>query len=169
MIAIIVGALVLSVVIILVGLQFKEESINLYDNELVGYTVSYPEGWIVREFPDTKTGAGFRPEEIEGDCIIIDSRPRPTSENETPFKEYVETAAIMEIQGFEKLVSIKEFTTDSGLVGYKTEWIYRDFSGQEQKSLPITYFDNGEETIQIALEKRDYESIYNQMILSFSR
>ncbi|MFA5083790.1 MAG: hypothetical protein WC475_00170 [Candidatus Paceibacterota bacterium] len=153
-----------------------------YMNEKFGYSVDYPNDWTFREFPDTKTGAGFRPsgspEDIASECVNIDARGTAENEYDTPFDEYVKIAAPVEIQGFEKLNSIEPVMTAGGLTGYKTTWIYKNFSGQEKISLPIAYFDNEEtiqesfgplkyKTVQISLNSEACEEIYNQMLSTF--
>jgi hypothetical protein len=150
-----------------------------YENAKFGYSVDYPSSWTFREFPDTQTGAGFRPlsspDDIASECVAADARGTAENEYNTPFDEYVKRAAVVEIQNYEKLNSIEPVTTTSGLVGYKTTWIYRTFSGQEKISLPITYFENEKivqagngqlkyKTVQITLNNEDCEETYNQML-----
>jgi hypothetical protein len=150
-----------------------------YGNTKFSYSIDYPRDWTFREFPDTQTGAGFRPlngpEEIASECITIDERGTAGNEYSTPFDEYVKRAAIVEIQGYEKLNSIRSVTTTVGLVGYETTWVYRAMDGQEKVSLPITYFENEKtiqtgngqlkyKTVQITLNNEDCEGTYNQML-----
>jgi hypothetical protein len=160
----------------------KSAGWQTYINEGFGYSINYPIEWAFREFPDTKSGAGFRPlsslEEIESECINIDARGTAENEYNTPFDEYVKVAAIAEIQGYEKLNSIESVTTTSGLAGFKTTWIYKIIDGQEKISLPITYFENKKtvqmengqlkyKTIQTTLNNKDCEEIYNKMLPTF--
>ncbi len=159
--------------------QDKTAGWQTYNNSKIGYKVEYPENWTYREFPSTKTGAGFRPisspEEISSECVNVDARTTAVSQYNIPFEEYARKAAIVEIQNFEKLNSIESITSESGAVGYKTTWIYKTFNGQQKISDPITYFDfqpasQGSEkykTIQISLNGSDCEEIYNQMIKTF--
>lgn len=153
-----------------------------YINEKFGYSVNYPNSWTFREFPDTKMGAGFRPlsspEDIASECVNVDARGTAENEYNTPFDEYVKRAAAVEIQGFEKLNSIKPIRTASGLTGYETTWIYKNITGQERISLPITYFEHKKtiqetfgplkfKTVQITLNDISCEGIYNQMLSTF--
>jgi hypothetical protein len=153
-----------------------------YINTKFGYSIEYPANWVFREFPDTQTGAGFRPlnspNEITSECVIVDSRGTGENEYNTPFSAYVKKAAIIEIQGYEKLNSIKSITTATGLIGYETTWIYKDVNGQDKISLPITYFGNKNtiqtndiklkyKTVQITLNSKNCEEIYNQMLPTF--
>ncbi len=149
-----------------------------YENKKFGYSVNYPSDWAFREFPDTQTGAGFRPlnspPAIESECITVDERETSKNKYNTPFDEYVKIAAIEEIQNYEKLNSIQSVTTTAGIIGYETTWIYRTFSGEEKTSLPITYFDNKKtgpensqsnyKTLQITLNNKNCEEVYNQML-----
>jgi len=153
-----------------------------YINEKFDYSVNYPSNWTFREFPDTQTGAGFRPlsssEEIASECVTINAMGTAENEYNAPFGEYVKKAAIVEIQGYEKLNSIESLTTANGLVGYETTWIYKTIDGQEKVSLPITYFENQKtvqttfgplkyKTVQIALNNEDCKESYNQMLSTF--
>ena len=159
-----------------------KENWQTYINKELGYSIGYPASWVFREFPDTKSGAGFRlessPDDIASECVAIDARVAPANESATPFEEYVRKAAAAEIQNYEKLNSIQAITTASGLVGYETTWIYKDVSGNEKVSLPIAYFDNKEnkqagqnqsnyKTIQVILNNKDCERVYSQMLLTF--
>lgn len=152
-------------------------------NDDAGYSVDYPSTWIFRDFPDTKTGTGFRPagslDDVSSECVTIDARGTAESEYDTPFGEYVERAAVVEIQNYEELHSIKPVMTASGLVGYETTWIYMDFRGQEKVSLPITYFENKKtiwlgnnslkcKTVQIVLNDDSCKEVYNEMLLTFN-
>ncbi len=154
-----------------------------YTNNKFGYSINYPSDWTFREFPDTRTGSGFRPlnspDDIASECITIDARETAERNYNLPFDEYVKVAGKEEIQNYEKLNSIEPITTDKGLSGYKTTWAYRDFSGQEKISLPISYFDNKKitqgqnsqlkfKTFQIILNNQECEEVYNKMLSTFS-
>lgn len=150
-----------------------------YANEKLGYSIDYPHNWALREFPDTQTGAGFRPlsspEEIASECVVIDARGTAENEYDAPFDEYAEKAAIIEIQNYEELNSMEPVAGADGLAGYKTTWIYKTMSGEEKISLPIAYFENkkiiqgenGElkyKTVQVVLNSQNCEEIYSQML-----
>lgn len=153
----------------------KPVSWKIYENDKFGYSVNYPDDWAFREFPDTQTGAGFRllnsPEEIGSECINVDEKGTAGNEYNTPFGEYIKKAAIVEIQNYVKLNSVKSITTVSGLIGYETTWIYKAFDGQEKISLPITYFENEKtsgqlkyKTVQVSLNNADCGDVYSQML-----
>jgi hypothetical protein len=161
--------------------QNKTANWQTYLNKKFGYSIDYPGDWIFRKFPDTQTGAGFRPlnspAEIASECITVDERGTAGNEYNTPFDEYVKKAAIVEIQDYETLNSIKSVTTTAGLVGYETMWIYKTMDGQEKTSLPITYFENEKivkaensqlkyKTVQIILNDENCEETYNQMLFT---
>lgn len=151
-----------------------------YVNKKFGYSIDYPVNWVFREFPDTQSGAGFRPQnsssDIASECITIDERGTAANEYVTPFADYVKKAAATEIQGYEKLNSIETITTASGIVGYETAWLYKNINGQEEISLPITYFNNKKivggmryKTTQIILNNKDCQAIYDQMLSTFKQ
>ena len=145
-----------------------------YINNKFAYSLDYPESWTFREFPETKTGAGFRPldslDEIASECINVNAQEMI---KDIPFIEYVKEAAIIEIQNFERLNSIKTVITPEGLVGYETTWLYKDLSGEEKISLPITYFENKgnanypRQLVQIILNQQDCQEVYDEMVLTF--
>lgn len=146
-----------------------------YVNTKFGYSINYPGNWTFREFPDTQTGAGFRPldspDEIASECVTVDERGTAANEYNTPLDEYAKKAAIVEIQDYEKLNSIATVTTTAGSVGYETTWLYRTMTGQEKVSLPIAYFENDRQdnqlkykTVQITLNSEDCEGTYGQML-----
>ncbi len=149
-----------------------------YANDKFGYRVDYPNDWVFRQFPDTGTGAGFRPQnspdDIASECVTVDARGTAENEYNTPFADYVKKAAAVEIQGFGKIDSIAPIMTVDGLTGYEATWIYRDMRGQEKTSLPITYFDNQKavagqkyKTVQITLNSEDCRGIYEKMLPTF--
>jgi hypothetical protein len=162
--------------------NIKKADWQVYSNEKFGYSVNYPGDWIYREFPDTKTGAGFRPlsspDEIASECVVVSARGTAENEYNALFDEYVKKAAAVEIQNFEKLNSIEPIITDAELTGYKTTWIYKSMAGEDEVSLPIAYFENkkiiqegdGElkyKTVQISLEKEDCREVYSRMLSTF--
>jgi hypothetical protein len=149
-----------------------------YVNEKLGYGVSVPVGWTVREFPDTKDGAGFRPadspEAISSECITIAGRGTAEDEYNTPFEEYVERAAIVEIQGITKLDDINEIKTYEGLKGYEATWVNNFLGAGKIVSLPIAYFENKKEvggvrykTVQIELGDDLCRGAYEMIVNSF--
>jgi len=157
----------------------KDAGWQTYTNNEFGYSVDYPSNWTYREFPDTQTGAGFRPlnsqDQIASECVTVDARGTAGNEYNTLFSEYVKKAAPIEIQNYEKLNSIEPVISTDGSAGYKTTWIYRTLNGQEKISLPITYFENKKivqmennqlkfKTVQIVLNSEDCGEIYTQMI-----
>lgn len=151
-----------------------------YTNEEFGYTIKYPNDWTYREYPATQTGAGFRPinqpDEVQYEFINIDARRGAEMDDNMLFSDYVKEAAIKEIQNFEKLNSIEEIITDTGIKGYTTTWIYYSMRDNKKDiSLPITYFDYRKTiesvkymTIQSSLENKDYQKIYEQMLSTFN-
>ena len=146
-----------------------------YENKVLGYEIKYPNDWIHREYPNTQTGAGFRPINSDYESININAIVGAEMDYNIPFNDYVKEAAIKEIQGFEKLNSIEEISTAIGIKGYKTTWIYSDMNNNDKNiSLPITYFDYKKTvgdykymTIQVSLGDKEYEEIYEQMLSTF--
>jgi hypothetical protein len=155
----------------------QEMNWQTYYNEDFGYSLSYPDNLILREFPETKTGAGFRfKEEMSGECITVSVREVAKGKENIPFDQYVREAAIEEIQDYKRLNSIEKVTTDNGLDGYKTTWGYTFLGGEEEISLPITYFEGpgnvqgiNYKTIQLNLNDSSCEEIYDQMLRTFSK
>lgn len=143
-----------------------------YYNQDFGYSVRYINDLTLREFPETKTGAGFR-DTTSTECITISAREATST---LPFDQYVRVAAAEEIQGFKRLNSIEKITTHTGLDGYKTAWEYTSLNGEEKISLPITYFEGPGDiqgtnfkTIQLNLNDLNCEEVYEQMLYTFSK
>lgn len=155
---------------------------KLYINEVYNYSIRYPSDWTVREFPDSKTGASFRPNNKPNDYqyeyisinksgrIMSDELPNPT------FEEYVKIAG-KEIQNYNSLSTIKKIETQSGIVGYTTTWKVSPLSSmgrssaKEGESLPRTYFEipgDNTATIQVEITNDEYRAIYDQMISTFT-
>ncbi|MFA6072093.1 MAG: hypothetical protein WC810_26305, partial [Janthinobacterium sp.] len=147
-----------------------------YTNDKYGYEVKYPQDWIYRQFPDTKSGAGFKlqsaPDDIQYEVIDINVNGRPLNSQKISFQEYVKIAAVQEIQNYDSLKSIEKVTTQSGLIGYKTTWNVSSITGGKSSvSLPITYFDTKNskgDTVQISISDEKYLEIYGQMLSTFS-
>lgn len=148
-----------------------------YTNTKYHYSIEYPGDWTYREFPDTQTGAGFRPanqpNDLSHEYISIDRIERLSDLQALPFEEYVKKGAIEEIQNFQSLASIKQAVTDTGLIGYTTTWTVLTMNGvpgQTHLSTPITYFDtkdaNGD-TIQVDSDNAHLD-IYNKMLSTFT-
>jgi hypothetical protein len=158
------------------GINAKEiPKWKTYKNVNYGYAIKYPENWTCREYPDTKTGAGFRPSNLPGqEYINIDASGTAENIKNMPFDEYVKIAATVEIQNYEKLNSIAKVSTDSGVKGYKTTWICNGWHFVKSKSLPITYFDKNNavnqanyKSVQLRLDNSKYLDIYNKMLSTF--
>lgn len=140
-----------------------------YSNTEYKYAVNYPVTWSVREFPDHKTGATFKPPGSEEEVITIDAMGQVWDERGAiPFEEYVKTAGMQEIQGYLSLNSSEEVVTKYGLKGFKTTWNVSALTGEEYISQPRTYFPlpekYGEKTLQLSLEDGNYADIHDQML-----
>lgn len=160
-----------------IGIQMQT-----YTNSKYGFSVQYPETLVVREFPDTKDGAGFRPANTSDDSareiITISVLEKNADLVNDPLFEYAKVAASIQIQNYQKLNTIEAVKTSDGVIGYKTTWdvlpmpiLGASPSAQTQVSLPITYFDLKEaslsSTVQISLEDQKYENEYTQIIDSY--
>ncbi len=152
-----------------------------YTNTKYGYSVQYPGDWEIQVFPDTQTGANFFLKDSGGNyenvITTVAVQGKPGNAYEVPFAQYVKTAATQEIQGYQKLDSIKQIKTASGLVGYQTRWIVQsppilDAGGNLSKpttstSLPITYFQipgDNQNTLQVTLADNEAEGAYDDLL-----
>lgn len=150
-----------------------------YFNMKYGYSIKYPADWTPREYPDTKTGAAFRPTEAPDDFmsefIQINLNKRDLDSRSVPFADYVKIAAPKEIQNYENLASITKIVTKSGIIGYETTWNVQSMMGTGGGSGvagPITYFDSKDDsadTIQVTLSNEKYKEIYEEMLLTFNK
>ncbi|MDD4785216.1 MAG: PsbP-related protein [Candidatus Shapirobacteria bacterium] len=149
-----------------------------YINKKYGYSIKYLNNWAFREFPDLRSGAGFKlisdidiDEPYTTEFIVVDARGRDGNHFNTNFDEYVKVAGTYEIEGYESLASIKKITTDTGLIGYETTWIYSTRKGTKATSLPITYFNptnSSEYTVQVSLNDENYIDDYHKIISTFT-
>ena len=149
-----------------------------YTNIKYGYEIKYPPTWSFREFPDTKTGAGFSPDSVvsvpETEIFGIAENGRATDDCGLSFEDYVKVSGIHNIQNFEKLHDLVEAVTKSGVKGYKTTWDVRGQDGSIFESGPFTYFkditqqcsNEGGEILFLS-QTTDYSEIYNQMLQTF--
>ncbi len=150
-----------------------------YINTKYNFSVVIPNGWKVREFPDTKDGAGLKAPDSENEDIVIAVRQMAPTEDLTylPFREYVKVAASKEIQNHNSLATIEEIVTRSGIVGFKTTWNVQSMmnlqtgeGGKPGISLPITYFPlpekYGNYTLQISLGSDKYLDVYKDLLIS---
>ncbi len=154
-----------------------------YNNEKYNFSIQYPSTLAVREFPNTKDGAGFRPadksEDPQYEIITIQVLPKIGNMAKEPLVDYAKVAASVEIQGYQDQKSISEVKTNGGIIGYETTWvvtppsILRSTEVQEPSvSLPITYFDlpgaTIPSTVQVNLSDNNYADTYQQMIKTFA-
>jgi len=149
-----------------------------YINKKYGYSIKYLNDWTFREFPDVRSGAGFKlvsdintNESYATEFIVVDTRGRDRNHFNANFDEYVKVAGTYEIEGYESLASIKKITTDTGLIGYETTWTYTTRKGTKATSLPITYFNptnSSEHTIQVSLNDENYIDDYHKIISTFT-
>ena len=154
-----------------------------YTNSKYGFSVKYPGSLVVREFPDSGDGAGFRPigtsDDPANEVITVSVLQKNADLAQDPLSEYAKVAASVQIQNYQKLNSISPIQTDSGLTGYKTTWdvlpmaiLGASPSAQTSVSLPITYFDlkdaSSASTVQVSLDDDKFEREYDQIIKSYS-
>jgi hypothetical protein len=145
----------------------------LYTNTVAGFELTYPSDWRERQY-EAGTGVGFRPADKPNDpqyeYISISISPKPANIASLPFDQYVKVAATNEIQNYQKLASIKPFTTNDGQTGYITTWMVQPLSGgKPQESLPIAYLPslNTKETIAVYLSDKQYMDIFTAMLKTF--
>ncbi|MBU0490330.1 MAG: hypothetical protein KKA73_19205 [Chloroflexi bacterium] len=156
-----------------------------YTNTKMGYQVNYNPDWTYSEFPDRGTGASFSPKDTPADTkhilITVDATIPPEQYNGQSiagmsFEDYVRIAAMAEIQGFEKLISIDKVTAN-GVTGYVTTWEYQQIiapgQAQTQTSMPIAYFELNRtvdgrtyRALQISLQDANYQADFDHLVRS---
>lgn len=110
---------VLLLMIALTGCSQPTEKV--YRNKSFDFQVSYPARYEIKEY----VWEGIQQSaELKSQQGVIDIRAMGagTMYDKMSFDEYARIAASVEIQNYEKLVSIKPFVSDSGIKGYKTFW-----------------------------------------------
>jgi hypothetical protein len=161
----------------------KTTNWKTYVNEKFRYSVKYPNDWTYREFPDTQTGAGFRPldkpNEVAYEVINIDFSQSGLNSQNVPFEDYVKRVAIDSIQNYESLNTIDKIITQTNEVGYITTWNVLPLwhpgpttSAKEVSSisLPRTYFntkDSQGDLIVISLNNENYLNVYKLILPTF--
>lgn len=161
----------------------SQKEVKTYTNTKYGFSVQYPSTLIVREFPDTQDGAGFRPvntaDDPSSEAITVSVLQKNADLVNDPLSEYAKVAASSQIQNYQKLNTIEAVKTQSGVIGYKTTWdvlplaiLGASPSAQTRVSLPITYFDLKESykslSVQLILEDAKYENEYEEMIRAYT-
>lgn len=149
---------------------------NTYTNVQYRYSISYPEDWEYREYPDTKSGAGFypsgKPDDYQSEYVTIDVVQRPQDMTQLSFDEYVKQAGPQEIQGYTLPASFEKFTTDSGITAYNIRW-QNTALGEDNIHIsnPRSYYPMPDKqttaTIQLSLTNHAYENVYNAMRKTF--
>ncbi|MBU0672839.1 MAG: hypothetical protein KJ732_07430 [Candidatus Margulisbacteria bacterium] len=94
---------------------------KVYRNKSFDFSVTYSSQYKIKEFKfeEIQTGA----ELTEGKkTISIRAMGAGTMYDGMSFDEYVKIAASVEIQNFDKLVSLESFVSQAGVRGYKTYW-----------------------------------------------
>lgn len=154
--------------------QIQTASWKTYKNSY-GYEIEYPSDWTYREFPGTKSGAGFRPvsksDDYINEFIVVDNINRGSDYCDIDFSEYVKTAFAKEAgAGDQVLNSIKKVDNFANIETYETTWKYVNMEGKEVISLPITYFKSNKKgcsSPQLVLYNNDYLEMYRQMAKTF--
>jgi hypothetical protein len=144
---------------------------KIYKNSKYGFSIKYPNTWLNQEYLDA-TGSTFATSaaNLQSGDVTIRTMAKPTDHVNDLFVNYVPIAAIQEIQGYSALVSNKQLTTTSGVVGYQTTWTRTYINGQSGVSTPITYFQipsNNSVTIQVFLNQQVDLTTYEEMLSTF--
>ncbi|MFC1540423.1 hypothetical protein ACFL4J_00105 [Candidatus Margulisiibacteriota bacterium] len=92
-----------------------------YSNRTFGFQVTYPDKYEAKEY----VWEGVQ-QSVELKCdqgyINIRAMGAGTMYDEMPFDDYAKIAASVEIQNYEKEISIVTFESQSGVNGYETYW-----------------------------------------------
>jgi len=94
---------------------------KVYKNQSFYFAITYPCGYEIKEFRFKKlqTGAELTDQEK---TISIRAMGAGTMYDKMTFDTYARIAASVEIQNFDKLVSIESFVSQTGVKGYRTYW-----------------------------------------------
>jgi hypothetical protein len=154
---------------------------KIYTNAKYGYSIEYPSDWVLREYPDTQSGAAFRPSDKPNDFqyefINVNDASRGLNYCDIPFSEYVKTAYSKEVgAGNQTLRSIEKVKNIYGVESYKTTWNspspWNAVPNDTNQIVvgPVTYFGSGKQdcnTPQISLDDNAYIDVYDTMITTF--
>lgn len=132
--------------IMLVGCGSENDNISTYKNGDFGFAVDYPNEYKAREAKWIKESMGLELQK-KGGTITLQAMGAGTMYENMPFDQYVKIAASVEIQNYEKLISIESIVSDYGVKGYKTYWMVVDHEDTDKGSFdatreagPIYYF-----------------------------
>lgn len=163
----------------------SEKSWETYINEEFGYLIQYPSSLAIREFPDSKTGAAFRPvdsaNKLENEVISISATSRANNEElqNISFEEYTRLACGYEVQNDVDLNSHEEFKTNAGLIGYlvkcnasrNNESYVSDYTARFENNIIYTYPESGIsakfDIVDVYLRDSEYEDLFREMIKTF--
>jgi|GEM_PF-1784996 len=138
--------LVSCLLIFWIATSHASNEFKTYRNYYFGYSINYPAGFKATEIYWVKDKMGVRLEKKKGE-VTVQAMPAGTDYAKMPFADYVKIAASVEIQNFNKLLSIEAYTSDYGVKGYKTYWeviSHQDPDSSEKAETsvvgPIFYF-----------------------------
>lgn len=122
------------------------DEIQTYRNYDFGYSINYPSNLEAKEIKWVREKMGVTLKNKAGE-VTVQAMPAGTSYAKVPFAEYVKIAASVEIQNFNKLLSIEPFVSEYGIKGYQTYWEvveHQDLDSgdktETKKVGPIYYF-----------------------------
>lgn len=148
--------------------QIDTTTLNFLAN-IASFKFDYPSNWSVEE--NSEADFAVVRNESNQNAITIRVVKKSTNLLELPFDQYVTQAAKNEIQGFQSLENITQFTTKSGTIGYNTTWKIQFLGGEEFVSNPLVYFPHPfdpDKSIQISLENADYLEQFNNLVTSMN-
>jgi len=147
-----------------------------YNNEEYGYSIKYPKGWTMREFPGTKTGAEFNG---GNDKIAIDDRASYIGPSNDPFDKYIQNLENSAYKVSDHPFNSKEeFITITGIKGYIINWneSMKDY-GMDSVNYDTAYFEAKKQgfykdrkiiTVHYSTIPTEYSTkIFNAMIETF--
>ncbi|TSC87784.1 MAG: hypothetical protein G01um10145_965 [Microgenomates group bacterium Gr01-1014_5] len=148
-----------------------------YINQKSKFSLKYPLNWsIIKQTDETVSLApADKLNEYSYGVIEVSINPKTGIEkgsSNLSLEEYIKKFAVEEIQGLDKVASMKKITNEK-TVGYKVVWNLVEGSPAQSKTLTIAYFERFADPEHIARfgwiiqEKAEYENIYNEMISTF--
>lgn len=151
---------------------------NVYSNDTYKFAVDYPPNWNYIE-TERKNGATFGPANVDnlssGESIFVQEGGRAGSQCQIPFQDYLYEFGEA-IENYEKVHSIQEVSTQTGLTGYTLRMLFLDRDTQYTSSKlsgPYTFFEDNrvpcsqnEGYIVLTHGTEQHLELYNQMVSS---
>lgn len=102
--------------------------LKTYTNSKYKFSIQYPNDWVLVPYASPDVMPGFKPEndpnykDAYQSAFNIREGCYDPEVKKLDFKQWVASSAAFEVQGYSKLKSMEELTSNSGVKGYRVTW-----------------------------------------------